>query len=109
MKKLFSIALVLVMLLGCASALAEVTLTYAEVNPISGTVVGDVALAFKDKLEELLRVDTISGYPPPYFEQPKTWRDTADIIDDICPKGASVAEVNWLKEQLEKLHKGTAL
>ena len=53
MKKLFSIALVLVMLLGCASALAEVTLTYAEVNPISGTVVGDVALAFKDKLEEL--------------------------------------------------------
>ena len=53
MKKLFSIALVLVMLLSCASALAEVTLTYAEVNPIEGTVVGDVALAFKDKLEEL--------------------------------------------------------
>ena len=55
MKKLFSIALVLVMLLACASALAEepVTLTYAEVNPVEGTVVGDVALAFKDKLEEL--------------------------------------------------------
>ena len=53
MKKLFCIALVLVMLLGCASALAEVTLTYAEVNPVNGTVVGDVALAFKDKLEEL--------------------------------------------------------
>jgi len=53
MKKLFSIALVLVMLLSCASALAEVTLTYAEVNPVNGTVVGDVALAFKDKLEEL--------------------------------------------------------
>ena len=53
MKKLFSIALVLVMLLSCASALAEVTLTYAEVNPVEGTVVGDVALAFKDKLEEL--------------------------------------------------------
>ena len=53
MKKLFSIALVLVMLLSCASALAEVTLTYAEVNPIEGTVVGDVALAFKSKLEEL--------------------------------------------------------
>ena len=53
MKKLFSIALVLVMLLSCASALAEVTLTYAEVNPIEGTIVGDVALAFKSKLEEL--------------------------------------------------------
>lgn len=55
MKKLFSIALVLVMLLGCAAALAEepITLTYAEVNPVEGTVVGDVALAFKAKLEEL--------------------------------------------------------
>ena len=55
MKKLFSIALVLAMLLCCASALAEgaVTLTYAEVNPVEGTIVGDVALAFKDKLEEL--------------------------------------------------------
>ena len=55
MKKLFSIAIVLVMLLSCAAALAEepVTLTYAEVNPVEGTVVGDVALAFKAKLEEL--------------------------------------------------------
>ena len=53
MKKLFSIALVLVMLLSCSAALAEVTLTYAEVNPVEGTVVGDVALAFKSKLEEL--------------------------------------------------------
>lgn len=71
-------------------------------------IIGDSNLDenVKDKLEELLRVDTISGYPPPYFEAPKTWRDTADIIDDICPKGASVAEVNWLKEQLEKLAKG---
>ncbi len=55
MKKLFSLILAVAMLLACASALAEgaVTLTYAEVNPIEGTVVGDVALAFKDKLEEL--------------------------------------------------------
>jgi TRAP-type C4-dicarboxylate transport system substrate-binding protein len=55
MKKLFSIALVLTMLLSCCAALAEepITLTYAEVNPIEGTIVGDVALAFKDKLEEL--------------------------------------------------------
>jgi len=53
MKKLFAIALVLVMMLSCASALAEITLTYAEVNPVNGTIVGDVALAFKSKLEEL--------------------------------------------------------
>ncbi len=55
MKKLFSIVLVLVLALACVSALAEepITLTYAEVNPVEGTVVGDVALAFKDKLEEL--------------------------------------------------------
>lgn len=55
MKKLFSIALVLVMLLGCAAALAEepITLTYAEVNPLEGTIVGAVASAFKEKVEEL--------------------------------------------------------
>ncbi len=54
MKKLFSIVLVLALVLAFSAALAEpVTLTYAEVNPVEGTVVGDVALAFKDKLEEL--------------------------------------------------------
>ena len=55
MKKLFSIVLVLVLALACVSALAEepITLTYAEVNPVNGTVVGDVALAFQEKLEEL--------------------------------------------------------
>ena len=55
MKKLFSLILAVAMLLACASALAEgaVTLTYAEVNPVEGTVVGDVARAFKSKLEEL--------------------------------------------------------
>lgn len=55
MKKLFSIALVLVMLLSCAAALAEepITLTYAEVNPLDGTIVGEMAKAFKEKTEEL--------------------------------------------------------
>ena len=55
MKKLFSIALVLVMLLGCAAAVAEeaVTLTYSEVNPLDGTIVGEMAKAFKEKTEEL--------------------------------------------------------
>ncbi len=63
MKKLFSIVLVLAMVLACSAALAEpVTLTYAEVNPVpataeenaeKGSVVSDVAWAFKTKLEEL--------------------------------------------------------
>ena len=63
MKKLFSIALVLVMLLSCAAlAEAPITLTYAEVNPVpataeenaeKGSVVSDVAWSFKTKLEEI--------------------------------------------------------
>ena len=55
MKKLFSIVLVLAMILACSAALAEepVTLTYAEVNPLEGTIVGAVAAAFKEKVEEL--------------------------------------------------------
>ena len=54
MKKLFSIALVLVMLLSCAAFAEEpVTLTYAEVNPLDGTIVGEMAKAFKEKVEEL--------------------------------------------------------
>ena len=56
MKKTLALLMTLCMIFAvCAvSASAEpITLTYAEVNPIEGTVVGDVALAFKEKLEEL--------------------------------------------------------
>ena len=54
MKKLLGLVLVLAMVLSCASALAEpVTLTYAEVNPLDGTIVGEMAKAFKAKAEEL--------------------------------------------------------
>jgi len=64
MKKLFSIVLVLAMVLACSAAMAEepISLVYAEVNPIpatleenaeKGSVVSDVAWAFKTKLEEL--------------------------------------------------------
>lgn len=53
MKKLLTMALALVMVLGCVAAVAEpITLTYAEVNPID-TIVGQTATAFKTKLEEL--------------------------------------------------------
>lgn len=63
----------------------------------------------KERLEELLRVDTITGYPKPYLEPNRTWADTAAVIGDLCPPGASVAEVDWLKAQMEKLAKGKAL
>ena len=55
MKKLIASILALVMILGCAAALADepITLTYAEVNPLDGTIVGAMALAFKEKAEEL--------------------------------------------------------
>ena len=54
MKKLFGIILALVMLASCATALADtVTMTYAEVNPVEGTIVGEMAKAFKSKVEEL--------------------------------------------------------
>lgn len=59
----------------------------------------------KERLEDLLRVEVVSGYPDPI----QTWKDTMANIGDLCPPGASVAEVDWLKAQMEKLEKGTAL
>ena len=62
MKKTLALLMTLCMIFAvCAvSASAEpITLTYAEVNPIEGTVVGDVALAFKEKLEELSGGDIV--------------------------------------------------
>ena len=54
MKKLVAIILSLVLLGSCVAALADtVTLTYAEVNPLEGTIVGSVAKYFKEKVEEL--------------------------------------------------------
>jgi len=55
MKKLLGILLALALLLGCTAALADdpITLTYSEVNPLDGTIVGEMAKAFKAKVEEL--------------------------------------------------------
>ena len=66
MKKLLGILLALAMLLGCTAALADpVTLTYAEVNPLDGTIVGEMAKAFKEKAEELsagdITMDILAG------------------------------------------------
>lgn len=57
MKKLICIVLALVMVMGLAvTANAEgprVTLTYAEVNPLEGTIVGMIATYFKEQVETL--------------------------------------------------------
>lgn len=57
MKKILALIMALCMIFAiCAvSASAEeaVTLTYAEVNPLDGTIVGEMAKAFKEKVEEL--------------------------------------------------------
>ena len=54
MKKLLGILLALTLLMGCTAAFADpVTLTYAEVNPLDGTIVGEMAKAFKEKAEEV--------------------------------------------------------
>ncbi len=54
-KKILSIVLLLALLLGATSAFAAepVTLTYAEVNPLEGTIVGKTAQFFKDTVEKL--------------------------------------------------------
>ena len=45
MKKLLGLFLALIMLVSCTAALADdpIVLTYAEVNPLEGTIVGEVA------------------------------------------------------------------
>ncbi len=62
------LALLLVCVVASFSKRGEdevVTLTYAEVNPIEGTIVGEMAKAFKEKTEELsggmLRIDIQAG------------------------------------------------
>ncbi|MBQ9418759.1 MAG: hypothetical protein IJU31_00100, partial [Synergistaceae bacterium] len=53
MKKFFALSLVLAVALSASAAVAApVTLVYAEVNPLD-TIVGQVATAFKQKVEEL--------------------------------------------------------
>ena len=65
MKKLLALLLALALVLGCTSAMAEITLTYAEVNPLDGTIVGEMAKAFKAKVEELsggeVKIDIQAG------------------------------------------------
>lgn len=54
MKKLLALVLAIMTVMSCTAAMAApVTLVYAEVNPIEGTVVGSIAKFFKEKVEEL--------------------------------------------------------
>lgn len=57
MKKILALAMALCMIFALcavsASADDPVTLVYAEVNPLEGTTVGEVATTFKNKVEEL--------------------------------------------------------
>ena len=57
MKKFLALTMALCMIFAMcafsASADEPITLTYAEVNPLDGTTVGDMAKAFKEKVEEL--------------------------------------------------------
>ena len=54
-KRFLSVLLALALVLGVSSAFASapITLTYAEVNPLEGTIVGQMATDFKTKVEEL--------------------------------------------------------
>ena len=57
MKKFLALTMALCMIFAMcaisASADEPITLTYAEVNPLEGTIVGAMAKAFKEKVEEL--------------------------------------------------------
>ena len=57
MKKILALTMALCMIFALcavsASADEPITLTYAEVNPLEGTIVGPMAKAFKEKAEEL--------------------------------------------------------
>ena len=54
MKKFLALMLAIMTVFGCSAAMAEpVTLVYAEVNPLEGTIVGSIAKFFKEKVEEL--------------------------------------------------------
>ena len=57
MKKFLALTMALCMIFAMcaisASADEPITLTYAEVNPLDGTIVGEMAKAFKAKVEEL--------------------------------------------------------
>ena len=52
MKKVFSLVLALAVVMSASAAMADVTLVYAEVNPVD-TIVGQIGQAFKTKVEEL--------------------------------------------------------
>ena len=85
MKKLICIALALVMVLGLAVTVSaegpRVTLTYAEVNPIEGTIVGMIATYFKEQVETL--TNGSSTFRPTAF-----WATKHPFWMVSCPRAA---------------------
>ena len=69
----------------------------------------------KENIRELIEVERIMGFPDPDpatavpIAGVRTWADSLKYVDALAPANASVAEVEWLREQVEKLAKGKAL
>lgn len=69
----------------------------------------------KEKIRELIEVDRVCGFPDPnpatgcLVTGNMTWADTLKYVDALAPATATVPEVEWLREQVEKLAKGKAL
>ena len=86
MKKLFALFLVLVVALCASTAVAApVKLTYAEVNPLEGTIVGQIATAFKQKVEELSKGEVIID-----IQAGGVLGSEAQILDGILGGGDTV-------------------
>lgn len=86
MKKLLSIFLVAMMLMGLTAAMAEepIKLVYAEVNPLD-TIVGQTGVAFKEKLEELSKGQIVLD-----IQASGVLGSEAQILDGILSGGDTV-------------------
>ncbi len=86
MKKLMALVLAIALTLGCAAALAEpITLTYAEVNPLEGTIVGETASFFKQKVEELTNGEVVIN-----IQAGGVLGTEAQVLDGILSGGDTV-------------------
>ena len=105
MKKVLGLVLALAMLLSCASALAadSVTLTYAEVNPLDGTIVGAKAVS---KDGEEIEISCKAAIKAGWQTEPQELLKLAEAVLSgqvkYCPHGRPVA-VTMTRKELDKL------